>query len=144
MINSGQRRHLLIQTYLINCMNEAVNFWMDNSVSQPRFPWKGEGRLSAVPQRPAVVTPATRNFNVKSKWSTAAQNNKSMRNPCDDHRNLSSYDRTSMFSQLLLNLFGTKHLVKSWLISILNKEIYFNFTGSTKSTSTKIKRVEIG
>jgi hypothetical protein len=61
-----------------------------------------------------------------------------------DHRNLRS--RTSMLAHGLANIFWKEHLVKNWLISTLDKVIYFKgtiFQWSTKPLFTSQNRVEI-
>jgi hypothetical protein len=61
------------------------------------------------------------------------------------HRHLRS--RTSMLAQVLQVFFwGIEHLVKNWLISTLDKAIYFKgtiFQRSTKPLFTSQNRVEI-
>jgi hypothetical protein len=51
-----------------------------------------------------------------------------------------------MLAQGLQIFFGNEHLVKNWLISTLDKVIYFKgtiFQGSTKPLFTSQNRVEI-
>jgi hypothetical protein len=51
-----------------------------------------------------------------------------------------------MLAQVLQIFLGKEHLVKNWLISTLDKVIYFEgtiFQGSTKPLSTSQNRVEI-
>jgi hypothetical protein len=42
--------------------------------------------------------------------------------------------RTSMLAQVLKIFFGKEHLVKNWLISTLDKVIYFKGTNFQRST----------
>jgi hypothetical protein len=62
---------------------------------------------------------------------------------CQNHRNLST--RTRMFELLLQTFWAKQNLVKSLLISSLDKVIYYNETflqGSTKPFFTSQNRVE--
>jgi hypothetical protein len=59
------------------------------------------------------------------------------------HRNLRS--RTSILAQVLQIFFGKEHLEKNWLISTLDKVVYFKgtiFLQSTKPLFTSQNRVE--
>jgi hypothetical protein len=61
-----------------------------------------------------------------------------------DHGNLRS--RTSVLAQALHIFSGKEHLVKNWLISTIDKVIYFKgtiFQRSTKSIFTSQNRAEI-
>jgi hypothetical protein len=60
-----------------------------------------------------------------------------------EHRNLRS--RTSMLAQVLQIFFGKEHLVKNWMISTLDKVIYYQgtiFQRSTKPLFTSQNRVK--
>jgi hypothetical protein len=57
------------------------------------------------------------------------------------HRNL----KTSMLAQVLQIFLGKEHLLRNWLISTLDKVIYFegtNFLLSTKPLFTTLNRLE--
>jgi hypothetical protein len=61
-----------------------------------------------------------------------------------DHINLRS--RTSMLAQVFHKFLGKEHPVKNWLISTLDKVIYFKgtiFQRSTRPLFTSQNRVEI-
>jgi hypothetical protein len=75
-------------------------------------------------------------------WRLALFVETSFKHAC--HRNLTS--RTSMLAQVLQIFRGKEHLLKNWLISTLDKVIYFKgtiFQRSTKPLLTSQNRVEI-
>jgi hypothetical protein len=116
-----------------------VNFKFPKQASlnfpQPRqrFPIQESESLHSFPEKNFFLFQSSAAFKLKRRQLFI----------CSHHRNIRS--RTSMLAQVLHIFLGKEHLVKNWLISTLDKVIYFKgtfFLRSTKPLFTSQNRVE--